>query len=186
MKIPGLFCVFPKPKKKHSENKRYHLFYKISDLEKVWLLDYTRGARWPFRAFCVDGLSQITSYWCNYIKLAEIGNRTDQKSVTDTRQTDRQTHGRTNIKFWGPSTQKALKGNYSFEYRGYNINSPPPLTEGELTYFREAGRNWLIGRNWPPKIDFFGTKIFACGAKKTAQKIFACGGLSALIERFYP
>ena len=40
------------------------------------------------------------------------------------------------------------------------------LTEGELTYFREAGRNWLIGRNWPPKIDFFGTKIFACGAKK--------------------
>ena len=26
--------------------------------------------------------------------------------------TDGQTHGRTNIKFWGPSTQKALKGKY--------------------------------------------------------------------------
>ena len=25
------------------------------------ILDYTRGARWPFRAFCVDG-PQITSY----------------------------------------------------------------------------------------------------------------------------
>ena len=36
-----------------------------------------RGIPRPFRAFCVDGLPQITSYWCNYIKLAEIGNRAD-------------------------------------------------------------------------------------------------------------
>ena len=102
------------------------------------LLDYIRRARWPFRAFCVDGLPQNTSYCCNYIKLAEIGNRTVTDSLfhgfcsktrkflhftvhkqvdhgkrdrqTD-RRTDRQTDGRTNIKFWGPSTQKALKGN---------------------------------------------------------------------------
>ena len=36
------------------------------------------------------------------------------ESVTDTqtdRRTDGQTDGRTNIKFWGPPTQKALKGN---------------------------------------------------------------------------
>ena len=39
-------------------------------------------------------------------------------SVTDTQtdtRTDRQTHGRTNIKFWGPSTQKALKGKYKID-----------------------------------------------------------------------
>ena len=37
----------------------------------------------------------------------------DRESVTHGRtdgRTDRQTHGRTNIKFWGPCTQKALKG----------------------------------------------------------------------------
>ena len=90
---------------------------KLYIMQHVFILDYTRRARWPFRAFCVDGLPQITSHCCNSIKLAEIGNRTDQKK-RDTRthgRTHGQTHGRTNIKFWGPSTQKALKGkNYLF------------------------------------------------------------------------
>ena len=38
-----------------------------------------------------------------------IGKRDGQQ--TDTHG---QTHGRTNIKFWGPSTQKALKGKNDF------------------------------------------------------------------------
>ena len=86
-------------------------------INQLFKLDYTRRARWPFRAFCVDGLPQITSYWCNYTKLAEVGIR-QSKSVTDTQtdtRTDGQTDGRTNIKFWGPSTQKALKGNKILE-----------------------------------------------------------------------
>ncbi|SVE24073.1 uncharacterized protein METZ01_LOCUS476927 [marine metagenome] len=49
----------------------------------------------------------ITSNWLRSgIEPIRIGKRDGH---TD-RQTHRQTHGRTNIRFWGPSTQKALKG----------------------------------------------------------------------------
>ena len=92
----------------------------FSSLVVLLKLDYTRRARWPFRAFCVDGLHQITQYWCNYIKLAEIGNRTVTMSTfswvllenakvssfyspkagpiekRDTQTTDGRTDGRTN------------------------------------------------------------------------------------------
>ena len=57
--------------------KNLHVQYSMRSSNIILKLDYTRGARWPFRAFCVDGLPQITSYCCNYITLAEIGNRTD-------------------------------------------------------------------------------------------------------------
>ena len=81
--------------------------------------------------FCVDGPHQITQHLCNYIKLAKIGSRTKTMSTISWvllenskvssfyspkagpvthGQTDGRTDGRTNIKFWGPSTQKALKG----------------------------------------------------------------------------
>ena len=84
MAVPGHLCrpaqVFYGV---HNQDlKSYHLDFllklvKIALMELYKLrLDYTRRARWPFRAFCVDGLHQITQYWCNYIKLIEIGNRT--------------------------------------------------------------------------------------------------------------
>ena len=124
-------------------------------------LDYTRRARWPFRAFCVDGLYQITQYWYNYLKFADrptfssvlLENAKvsslfcpkhcpDQKAwqTTDTR-TDGRTHGRTNIKFWGPSTQKALKGK----------NTPQSFFSGNKTNISCSSslkRNHDLFRHW--------------------------------------
>ena len=58
--------------------------------------------------------SKVSSLYCT--KAGPIGKRDGR---TDGR-TDRQTDGRTNIKFWGPSTQKALKGKNSISFSYFN------------------------------------------------------------------
>ena len=125
----------------------------FNGLNRGFKLDYTRRARWPFRAFCVDGLPQITSYWCNYIKLAEIGNRADpaigkRDGHTDT-QTDRRTDTRTNkhqilgtLYTKGPKGQKVTlsrnfqkksillkhrKMQWFLPFRAFCVEGPPNL-----------------------------------------------------------
>ena len=49
---------------------------------------------------------------------------------------------------------------------------------------RQVGIDLLVGID-PLKLTFLGPK-FSPAAQKKTQKFFACGGLSALIERFYP
>ena len=119
----------------------FHLYFlgpmmaRFRDFQRKSLkLDYTRRARWPFSAFCVDGLPQITSYWCNYIKLAEIGNRADpaigkRDRHTDGR-TDGHTDGRTDTRtnkhqILGTLYTKGPKGQLSFQIKILQVPTHP-------------------------------------------------------------
>ena len=70
-------------------------------------------------------------------------------------------------------------------YRWDNIN-PPPLRRGELTFFLEAGGNWLVGRNCLLRFENFrGSWLFW---EEITPIFFACGdpnpshGLSVVLQ----